>query len=68
MALRGRFLSLDPQLTSSSPILTFVAFCTPIAHLPEDGEHTSQHFSFQTLHTLDMKTAEVTERLETLAA
>ncbi|XP_015281744.1 PREDICTED: neuronal PAS domain-containing protein 4-like [Gekko japonicus] len=61
VALRGRFLSLDPQLTSSSPILTFVAFCTPVAHLPENGDHTSQKLSFQSLHTLDMKTAEVTE-------
>lgn len=68
VALRGRFLLLDPQLTSSSPILTFVAFCTLVAHLPEDGENTSKQLSFQSLHTLDMKIAEVTERLETLAA
>ncbi|XP_060115635.1 neuronal PAS domain-containing protein 4-like [Heteronotia binoei] len=61
VALRGRFLSLHPALTSSSPILTFVAFCTLVAHLPEDGEHTSQKLSFQSLHTLDMKIAEVTE-------
>ncbi|XP_077192489.1 uncharacterized protein LOC143836912 isoform X2 [Paroedura picta] len=61
VALRGRFVSLHPQLTSSSPILTFVAFCTPVAYLPEDGDHTSQKLSFQSLHTLDMKIAEVTE-------
>nr|XP_056709039.1 neuronal PAS domain-containing protein 4A-like [Euleptes europaea] len=61
VALRGRFLSLDPQLTSTSPISTFVAFCTPVAHLPESGDHTFWKLSFQSLHTLDMKIAEVTE-------
>ncbi|XP_054841915.1 neuronal PAS domain-containing protein 4-like [Eublepharis macularius] len=61
VALRGRFISLDQQLTSSSPILTFVAFCTPVAHLPEDGDHISQKLSFHTQHTLDMKITEVSE-------
>uniref|UniRef100_A0ACB8G9T7 Uncharacterized protein n=1 Tax=Sphaerodactylus townsendi TaxID=933632 RepID=A0ACB8G9T7_9SAUR len=42
-------------------VLTFVAFCTPVANLSESGDHTFQKLSFQSLHTLDMKIAEVTE-------
>ncbi|KAL8185222.1 UNVERIFIED_CONTAM: hypothetical protein K2H54_043421 [Gekko kuhli] len=32
-----------------------------VAYLPENGDHTSQKLSFQSLHTLDMKIAEVIE-------
>ncbi|KAJ6667007.1 hypothetical protein lerEdw1_019009 [Lerista edwardsae] len=63
MAMRGRFLMLNPELASTCPALTFIAFCTPVGHLAEDGDGTSQNSSFQSQHTLDMKIAEVTERV-----
>ncbi|KAJ7341199.1 hypothetical protein JRQ81_005031 [Phrynocephalus forsythii] len=61
MALRGRFVARDTQLSPSSPALTFIAFCTPVASVLEDGENASQNPSFQSKHTLDMKIAEITE-------
>ncbi|XP_053169368.1 neuronal PAS domain-containing protein 4-like [Hemicordylus capensis] len=61
MAVRGRFLMLGTQLTSTSPALTFVAFCTPIEHLSENRGGASPNSSFQSQHTLDMKIAEVKE-------
>ncbi|XP_062980005.1 neuronal PAS domain-containing protein 4-like [Elgaria multicarinata webbii] len=61
MSLRGRCLTLDTQSTSSSSALAFVAFCTPVARVLEDGGGISQSSSFQSWHTLDMKVAEVAE-------
>ncbi|XP_061482113.1 neuronal PAS domain-containing protein 4-like [Rhineura floridana] len=63
MSVRGRFLMLDPQLTSSSPALTFVAFCTPVTHLFEDGDGASQSSTFLSQHTLDMKIVKMTENV-----
>ncbi|KAL7987288.1 hypothetical protein Chor_006207 [Crotalus horridus] len=61
--MRGRFLSLDTQLTSASPALTFVAFCAPVLYGVEEGNNMSQNFTFQSQHTLDMKIAEMTENV-----
>uniref|UniRef100_A0ABM5FHY6 Uncharacterized protein isoform X1 n=2 Tax=Pogona vitticeps TaxID=103695 RepID=A0ABM5FHY6_9SAUR len=63
MAMRGRFVTCDTQLTPSSPALTFVAFCTPVASVLEDMDSTSQNPIFQSKHTLDMKIAEITENV-----
>ncbi|XP_053239410.1 neuronal PAS domain-containing protein 4-like [Podarcis raffonei] len=63
MAVRGRFLMLNPQSTSSSPALTFVAFCTPVTHLSEDVDVASKDSSFQSQHTLDMKIVEMTDNV-----
>ncbi|XP_063173257.1 neuronal PAS domain-containing protein 4-like [Candoia aspera] len=63
IVIRGRFLPLDTQLTSTSPVLTFVAFCAPVPHVFEEGDNTSQNSTFQTQHTLDMKIAEMTENV-----
>lgn len=62
MAMRGRFVTRDAQLTPSSPALTFVAFCTPVASVLEDGDSVFQNPSFQSKHTMDMKIAEITEK------
>ncbi|KAH0622794.1 hypothetical protein JD844_025472 [Phrynosoma platyrhinos] len=62
MVMRGRFLMSDTQLILSSPALTFVAFCTPVAHVSEDEGSTFQN-SFQSKHTLDMKIAELTKNV-----
>ncbi|KAM3856955.1 neuronal PAS domain-containing protein 4-like [Vipera latastei] len=63
IVMRGRFLPLDTQLTSTSPALTFVAFCAPVLHGVEEGNNMSQNFTFQSQHTLDMKIAEMTENV-----
>ncbi|XP_074844488.1 neuronal PAS domain-containing protein 4-like [Carettochelys insculpta] len=59
VAVKGRFLTLH-GMTSSS-ILTFVGFCTPIAQLSDYGGGISYDAPFQTQHTLDMKITDVTE-------
>ncbi|XP_070804276.1 neuronal PAS domain-containing protein 4-like [Pituophis catenifer annectens] len=63
IVMRGRFLPLDTQLTSTSPALTFVAFCAPLPHGVEEGDNMSQNSTFQSQHTLDMKIAEMTENV-----
>ncbi|KAM6459280.1 uncharacterized protein PHA67_008249 [Liasis olivaceus] len=63
IVIRGRFLPLDTQLTSTSPALTFVAFCTPVPQAFEEGDHTSQDSTFHSQHTLDMKITEMTKNV-----
>ncbi|XP_044284907.1 neuronal PAS domain-containing protein 4-like [Varanus komodoensis] len=63
MSLRGRFLTPDVELTASSPALTFVAFCTPVASVLKEADCSSQSTSFQSWHTLDMKVTEMTENV-----
>ncbi|XP_060635975.2 neuronal PAS domain-containing protein 4-like [Anolis sagrei] len=63
MLMRGRFLISETQLSLSPPTLTFVAFCTPVAHTFDDEDNPSQNFSFQSKHTLDMKIAEITKNV-----
>ncbi|XP_032071624.1 neuronal PAS domain-containing protein 4-like [Thamnophis elegans] len=63
IVIRGRFLPLDTQLTSTSPALTFVAFCAPILHGVEEGDNMSQNSTFESQHTLDMKIAEMTDNV-----
>ncbi|XP_008103134.1 neuronal PAS domain-containing protein 4 [Anolis carolinensis] len=63
MLMRGRFIMSETQLTLSSPALTFVAFCTPVAHAFDDEDSPSQNFAFQSKYTLDMKTAEITKNV-----
>ncbi|XP_065256414.1 neuronal PAS domain-containing protein 4-like [Emys orbicularis] len=59
VAVRGRFLALDG--TTSSSILTFLGFCTPIKQLSDYGDGISYDAPFQSQHTLDMKVTDVTE-------
>ncbi|XP_025018748.1 neuronal PAS domain-containing protein 4-like [Python bivittatus] len=63
IVIRGRFLPLDTQLTSTSPALTFVAFCTPVPQAFEEGDNTSQDSTFHSQHTLDMKISEMTKNV-----
>ncbi|XP_075782025.1 neuronal PAS domain-containing protein 4-like isoform X2 [Pelodiscus sinensis] len=59
VAVRGRFVTLN-GMTSSS-ILTFIGFCTPIMQLSNYGDGISYGAPFQSQHTLDMKVTDVTE-------
>ncbi|XP_067389126.1 LOW QUALITY PROTEIN: neuronal PAS domain-containing protein 4-like [Emydura macquarii macquarii] len=60
VAVRGRFLALDGT-NSSSSILTFIAFCTPIMQLSDCGDGISYDAPFQSQHTMDMKVTDVTQ-------
>ncbi|XP_062427353.1 ribosomal RNA processing protein 36 homolog isoform X2 [Rhea pennata] len=59
VAVRGRLVALHRP--ASPPASAFVAFCTPVAQLPADGDTTSQDDVFHSVHALDMTFTDVTE-------
>ncbi|XP_035752979.1 neuronal PAS domain-containing protein 4-like [Egretta garzetta] len=46
---------------ASPSTAAFLAFCTPVAQLPADGDAGSQDDLFQSTHNLDMTFTDVTE-------
>nr|XP_009671474.1 PREDICTED: neuronal PAS domain-containing protein 4-like [Struthio camelus australis] len=59
VAVRGRFVALHRP---ASPCASaFMAFCTPVAQLPADGDAVSQDDLFRSVHALDMTFTDVTE-------